>query len=262
MTTFFRLAFVQFKISASQAMAYRGDFLLQGVMTAMWIALVLLPLEILYNGREVVADWKHDEALILMAYFIGLRGVLECVVSPSLTDLVERIRSGSFDYVLLKPVDAQIMVTASRYEPWKVFDIIGAIALLVYAFWLRGAPPALGDAVLGVVMFASGAIAMYSLWIVCAAAAFWVVRLDNLIYLLGSIFDIARWPVQIFPGTWRLIFTYVIPVALMTTFPAMAMLGKLGTNTALATIGGSLGLLVLSRLVWVAAIRNYTSASS
>jgi ABC-2 type transport system permease protein len=262
MRTFLRIAFVQFKISASQAMAYRGDFLLQGAMAIGWMGLVLLPIEILFDGRDSVAGWSHAEALILMAYFIGLRGVLELVVSPSLVDLVERIRSGSFDYVLLKPVDAQIMVSASHYEPWKVFDILGALAVLGYAFHLRGEPPAPADALIGIAMFASGAIAMYALWLACAAAAFWVVRLDNLIYLLGSIFDIARWPVQIFQGLWRIVFTYVIPVAVMTTYPAMAMLGKLDTATILASIGGSLVLLGLSRLVWVAAIRNYTSASS
>jgi ABC-2 type transport system permease protein len=66
----------------------------------------------------------------------------------------------------------------------------------------------------------------------------------------------------VFPGVWRTIFTFVIPVAVMTTYPAMAMLGRLDARTALATVGGALGLLVLSRLVWRTAIRSYTSASS
>jgi len=48
----------------------------------------------------------------------------------------------------------------------------------------------------------------------------------------------------------------------MTTFPAMALLGRLDANTALATFGGAALMLVLSRLVWRAAIANYTSASS
>jgi ABC-2 type transport system permease protein len=259
---FLRLALVQLRISTSAAMAYRGDFVLQGAMELMWMALVLLPLLILYEGRDSVAGWDRPSALILMAYFIGLRGVLECVVSPSLVDLVERIRSGAFDYVLLKPVDAQVMISTSRYEPWKVFDLIGALALTVYAFVLIGEPPAPADIALGVLMFIGGAIAMYSLWIVCAAASFWVVRLDNLMYLLGAIFDTARWPVQVFRGAWRVVFTFVIPVAVMTTYPAMALLGRLAPGTALATLGGSLGLLGLSRLVWRAAIRSYTSASS
>jgi viologen exporter family transport system permease protein len=97
---------------------------------------------------------------------------------------------------------------------------------------------------------------------VCAAAAFWVGRLDNLMYLLGAIFDTARWPVHVFPGLWRFVFTFVIPVAVMTTFPAMALLGKLDARTTLATIGGTLAMLAVSRIVWRAAIRSYTSASS
>jgi ABC-2 type transport system permease protein len=143
-----------------------------------------------------------------------------------------------------------------------VFDLIGAIAIAVYAFMRRGSPPTLSHVAAGLGLFVAGVIAMYSLWIVCAAASFWVVRLDNLQYLLGAIFDTARWPVQVFPGVWRIVFTFVIPVAAMTTFPAMALLGTLDVRTALATIAGALAMLVLSRLVWRAAIRNYTSASS
>jgi ABC-2 type transport system permease protein len=48
----------------------------------------------------------------------------------------------------------------------------------------------------------------------------------------------------------------------MTTFPAMALLGRLDLRTAAATIAGSLLMLLVSRLVWRAALRNYTSASS
>jgi ABC-2 type transport system permease protein len=262
MTRYLHLATVQLRISAAAAMAYRADFLLEGVMAMIWMALTLLPLFVLYEGRATVAGWDQPSALILMAYFMALRGVLEGVVSPSLVDLVERIRSGAFDYVLLKPVDAQAMISASRFEPWKVFDLIGGIVIAIYAFTLRGEGPAAGDVALGILMFFAGVIAMYSLWILCAAASFWVVRLDNLTYLLGAIFDTARWPVQVFRGAWRVVFTFVIPVAVMTTYPAMALLGRLDATTALATIGGALALFVVSRLVWRAAIRSYTSASS
>jgi ABC-2 type transport system permease protein len=261
-TRYLRLALVQLRISASAAMAYRSDFLLQGIMELISMAIVLLPLLVLYEGRDSVAGWDQPSAFILAAYFIGLRGVLECVISPSLVEMVERIRSGAFDYVLLKPVDAQAMISASQYEPWKIFDVIGGIGLLVYAFVLLGEPPAPLDLALGVVMFGSGVIALYALWIICASASFWVVRLDNLMYLLGAIFDVARWPVHVFRGAWRVVFTFVIPVAVMTTYPAMAILGRLDGRTAAASIGGSLALLALSRLVWRAAIRNYTSASS
>jgi ABC-2 type transport system permease protein len=262
MMRYLRLLLVQLRISAAAGMAYRADFLLEGLMSLASIGLTLLPLIVLYSGRATVAGWDAPSALIVIAYFMAVKAVLEGVVSPSFVDLVERIRSGAFDYVLLKPVDAQAMVSASRFEPWQMFNFFGAIAIAIYAFYQRGSPPELAHVAAGLVLFVAGVLAMYSLWILCAAASFWVVRLDNLTYLLGSIFDTARWPVQVFPHLWRFVFTFVIPVAVMTTYPAMALLGRLDAQTALATIGGAIALLVISRLIWRSAIRSYTSASS
>lgn len=262
MTRYLRLLALQLRVSVASAMAYRVNFLIEGMMSLAWMGVTLLPLAVLFSGRDSVAGWDAPSALIVVAYFMAVRAVLEGLVTPSLVDLVEKIRSGSFDYVLLKPVDAQVMVSASRYEPWKVFDLAGAIAVVIYAFAQRGTPPSLPDLVLGIVLFGTGVLAAYALWILCAAASFWVVRLDNLMYLLAAIFDTARWPVQVFPGMWNILFRFVIPVAVMTTFPAMALLGRLDAQTALATVGSSLLLLVISRLVWRIAIRSYTSASS
>jgi ABC-2 type transport system permease protein len=262
MTRYLRLLAIQLRVSVAAAMAYRANFLIEGVMSLLWMALTLLPLIVLFKGRDTVAGWDAPSALIVMAYFMAVHAVLEGTISPSLVDLVEKIRTGSFDYVLLKPIDAQAMISASRYEPWKVFDLAGAIAVVIYAFVQRGAPPAVLDVALGVVLFGSGVVAAYALWILCAAASFWVVRLDNLMYLLGAIFDTARWPVHVFPGAWRFVFTFVIPIAVMTTYPAMALLARPDAPSALATVGGSLVLLAISRIVWRTAIRSYTSASS
>ena len=101
-----------------------------------------------------------------------------------------------------------------------------------------------------------------SVFILVSCAAFYVVRLDNLGYLFMSIFDFARWPLQVFRGAWRLFFTFVIPLGVMTTYPAMALLGRLEGRTAAFAVGVALAFLVLSRLTWLRSIRAYTSASS
>lgn len=262
MTRYLGLLTVQLRTSLAQAMAYRADFIIQGAMAIITLGLTLLPLVVLFDDRSSVKGWDRSSALIVMAYFIAVKAVMEGIVSPSLVQLVERIRSGAFDYVLLKPIDAQLMVSASRFEPWHIFNFLGAVGIVIYALYTKGYTPSAADAALGIALFIAGVFAMYSLWIVCAAASFWVVRLDNLIYLLGAIFDTARWPVHVFRGVWRVVFTFVIPVAVMTTFPAMALLGRLDGETAIATVAGAAAMLVLSRLVWRSAIRNYTSASS
>jgi ABC-2 type transport system permease protein len=257
-----RAAALQVRLSAAASMAYRTDFLVEGAMALAWLGLTLLPWLVLFDTRPTVAGWDRPSALLVIAYFTALRAIMEGLISPSLVDLVERIRSGAFDYVLLKPADAQLLTSTARCEPWKIIELIAALGLAGYALWQRGEVPAPAHIALGAGMFGVGLLAMYSLWVLCAAAAFWVVRLDNLIYLLGSIFDVARWPVHVFRGAWRAVLTFVIPVAIMTTFPAMALLGQLSASAALGSLGGALALAAVSRLVWRRAIRGYTSASS
>jgi ABC-2 type transport system permease protein len=262
MTRYLSLFMTNLRTSVAMAMQYRANFIIEGSLSIAWLGIALLPLIVLFDQRQKVAGWDRPSALVVMAYFMGVKAIMEGMVNPSLVALVEKIRSGAFDYVLLKPVDAQFMVSTSRYEPWKIIDLAAATALAIYALSLRPAWPGAGDIALGVLLLLAGVLTMYSLWIVCAAASFWVVRLDNLIYLLMSIFDTGRWPIQVFRGAWRFIFTFLIPVAVMTTFPAMALLGRLDTATVLAVVAGSCGALVISRLIWRSAIRNYTSASS
>ncbi|HUH02631.1 MAG TPA: ABC-2 family transporter protein [Kofleriaceae bacterium] len=257
------LLWVQLRASLATAMQYRVDFLIEGAMSLYWLAWNLVPLLILFDQRELIAgQWTFSGALVVIGWFTVLRGLLEGAINPSLVDVVGRIRTGSFDYVLLKPADTQFLVSTAQFAPWKLVDVVGGIGLVVYAFWRMDRTPALADVGLALLLLLCAALVLYSLWILLVSAAFWVVRLDNLTYLFSAVFDAARWPVQVFKGAWRVLFTVIIPLALMTTYPAMAMLGTLDARTAALSVAGALVFAALARTLWTLAIRNYTSASS
>ena len=63
-------------VSAAAGMAYRADFLLEGVMAVAWMAMALLPLFVLYDQRSEVGGWDQPSAMIVMAYFLAVRAVL------------------------------------------------------------------------------------------------------------------------------------------------------------------------------------------
>lgn len=259
---YLRLFGVQARASLQTVMQYRADFIVQGAMSVYWLGWNLLPLLILYGDRPAVAGWDFPSALVVIAWFVILRGILEGAINPSLIDVVERIRTGSFDYVLLKPADSQFLVSTARFDPWRIVDVLGGIAILVYAFVRIGHAPSAGEIAAGALLLGAGVLVMYALWIGIVAASFWVIRLDNLTYLLDAVFDAARWPSQIFKGAWRIVFTFILPLALMTTYPAMAILGRISLATAIGSVGGAIALTIGARLLWIGAVRNYTSASS
>lgn len=259
---YLRLLAIQVRLSLAVGMQYRSNFVVDGVVSMLWTVLGIVPLYVALHDRPPVAGWTFDRALVVVGWFTLLRGVLDGAVNPSLIMVVDQIRSGTLDFVLLKPADAQFLVSTTRFELWKGLDIAAALGLLGWAFHRLGRAPAAGGLVLAIALLVCAIAVLYSVWIMVVAAAFWVVRLDNLVHLFGSIFDFARWPVTIFRGTLRVIFTYVIPLGIMTTYPAEALLGTLSLRTAVLAVVGSFVFAVMARGVWTRALARYTSASS
>jgi ABC-2 type transport system permease protein len=112
------------------------------------------------------------------------------------------------------------------------------------------------------VMLLAATVVLYSIWILVISAAFWVIKVDNLAYLFSSVFDFARWPVTVFQGAWRIVFTFVIPIGMMTTYPAEALLGTLTAPLFAGTLVGAVVFSSVARIVWIRALKHYTSASS
>jgi ABC-2 type transport system permease protein len=257
-----RLMRVQLRMSALSAMQYRTDFVVRGLIAVLWMGVTLVPVLVVFGSRRAVAGWSFPEAMVVVGWFTLLRAVLEGAVSPSLTAVVEHVRHGTLDFVLLKPADAQFLVSTAKFEPWHAVDVAGALAIFAYAFAQLGRAPTVAALLLGVVFLCLAVLILYSIWILVVSAAFWVVKVDNLSYLFGSLFDAARWPITVFKGALRIVFTFVFPVAVMTTYPAQALLGTLSARTALFAIAGGVVFAALSRAVWKRALGMYTSASS
>jgi ABC-2 type transport system permease protein len=262
MNRYFRLLAVQFRASLQVSLQYRAEFVVGGVMALFWLFGSLVPMLVVWTRRPSIAGWSFPEALLVVAWFTLLKGVLEGAVQPSLVAVVEHIRKGTLDFVLLKPADAQFLVSTARFEPWRFADVLGGLALAAWALRALGRVPTVGEVAAALALTVAAAALLYALSILVVSAAFWVVRLDNLIYLFNSIFDAARWPATVFRGAWRILFTFVVPLALMTTYPALALLGRLRPSTALEALAGAALFFVLARRVWLRAIGHYTSASS
>jgi ABC-2 type transport system permease protein len=259
---YLRLFFVQLRASLQVTMQYRAEFFVGAFMALFYVFWNLVPMLVLWSQRPTIAGWSLEEAALVTAWFTLLRAVLDGAVQPSLQAVVEHIRTGTLDFVLLKPADTQFLVSTAKFEVMNVVDTLAAIGVAIWALArLHHVPSALQLAT-ALCLTVAGAALLYSLAILAIAAAFYVVRLDNLIYLFNSVFDAGRWPASVFRGVWRVLFTFVIPLALMTTYPALALLGRLSTATALQALAGAAAFVAMARLVWLRAIGHYRSASS
>lgn len=260
MTRYWRLFLTQMRASALVDFQYRVDFFLDVLLAAVGTGSALVPLIVLFSRRTSLAGWNWAEALIVVAWFSVLKGFLGAVIQPSLQQVVEHIRKGTLDFVLLKPADAQFLVSTSRFEFREFSDSLTGLAILGYALFKLGRVPSVGSIAATVLLLLCACVVLYGIWIMVVSLAFVLVKVDNLSYLFLSIYDAARWPASVFRGIFAIIFTFVLPLALMTTFPALAILGRISVTQTLGALLAAVGFFVVSRLVWLQAIRRYTSA--
>lgn len=260
--SYLRLLAVQLRISLATGMQYRVDFLLDAVVEVVYALTALAPLTVVFGARDSVAGWSFAEALLVVGFFTFLQGVIEGAINPSLLAVVEHVRRGTFDFLLLKPKDAQFLVSTARFSPWKSANVLTAAVLLAVGLTRLGRTPSAGGIATAAALLGCSLVILHSLVTLTVSVSFFAVRVDNLTYLFTSVFDAARWPSTVFRGALRFVFTFVLPFGIMTTYPAEALLGRLGTNALPISALVAATLALVARLVWTRSIRHYTSASS
>lgn len=262
MGRYLQLLKLQLRTSALLAAQYRWDFLIDGLISLVWAATAIAPLLIVYSGHSdrAIPGWSIDEALVVTGWFILLQAILDGAINPGLQAVVDHIRKGTLDFVLLKPADAQFLVSTSRFQLWRITSVTTGIIVFIVAFNRMGRLPSLLGLAQAALLLGIATLTLYSMWILIVSTAFYVVKVDNLTYMFSSIFDAARWPSSVFRGVLKFVFTFVIPLALMTTYPAEAMLGRLQPITLLWALLASLGFATAARTVWLLSLRRYASA--
>lgn len=260
MRRYLALLRIQLKAAALLSLQYRLDFVLQSVLALFWTLTALVPLWVLFSMRSGVAGWTAHEALIVAGFFIALKGALQGIIQPSLTNVVEHIRKGTLDFLLLKPVDAQFLLSTSKLDLPRTVDVVMGFSLSGWALVASGARPSPLSIALCLLILGCALAILYGIWILVVSLAFRVVKIDNLSFLIVSTFDAARFPASVFRGAFAFIFTFVVPLALMTTYPALALLSRIGFGEIATSLAVAAGFVGGSRWVWLRSIGKYTGA--
>ncbi|HEX6291553.1 MAG TPA: ABC-2 family transporter protein [Herpetosiphonaceae bacterium] len=262
MLRYLRLLKIFYKASLLTELEYRANFVVHGLFSIGWTAWVWFGLAVFYQHRPTLAGWSYHEALLVVGMFQVFSGLIEALLRPNIQAIIEHVRKGTLDFVLLKPLDSQFFVSTRQIVFWKLLDMLVGFGVVGYALLQLGVRPGIGALAMFVIMFVLGAVMLYSVWIALITSAFWFVRVDNISELIYSFFEAGRFPVNVFRGAVRFVLTFIVPIAFMTTFPAAVLIDKLDWRYVWLAGPLALGLFGLSVWFWRFALRFYTSASS
>lgn len=217
-------------------------------------------LVILVKSTKILAGYNLDQVILFFLSF----NLLD-IVSQMLLREVYRFRgavlSGNFDYYLVKPLNP---LFRSLFTGTDIFDFITLIPLLaatgLYIDKLHLINPI--NLLLYFTMLFIGFLTALSFHILVLALGVLTTEVDNAIFLYRDIVGMGRVPIDIYIEPIRAFITFVIPVGIMMTFPAKALMGLLSPIFIIYATLFSLFIFYLSLRVWQHALKSYSSASS
>jgi len=257
-----RLLWVFFRVGAMEELAYRANFFLQLLQSAIDLGTALGGLAVIFSYTTNLGGWRPEEVAALVGVFFLVGGAIRFVVQPSMEQLIESVREGTLDFTLTKPEDSQLLVSIQRVSLWRLTDLALGILVLAVALTRLGEHVGLREAAAFAAALAAGGIIVYSSWLILASLCFWFVRVENILVVFQSVYEAGRWPVTLYPRWLRFALTFLIPVAFATTVPAQAIAGRLSWQTLAGACGLAAALFVVSRVIWKAGTRRYSGASA
>ncbi len=215
-----------------------------------------------YRAGRRIAGFSPDEILVFVGTFVLVTGFYAGVFMMNLFQLSQLVRDGSFDTLMTKPVSLQFMATFRRSDI-GIFLIDAIAGFVMVAIGLARAGAALDALRAGgyALFIASGAAVGYALYLIPQSLVFRLVNTAAIAELTDSFWDFNNVPMIVYGRVGRAIGTFVIPMFVVTSFPALFALGRLSPLFMVWGVAAPFIFLGIARLCWRSGVRNYTSAS-
>lgn len=170
------------------------------------------------------------------------------------------IIKGDFDLILTKPQNALFRVLFGGAD---IIDFI-TIPPLIFAIYYVGnlLQPSLGHVVLYLIALLNGFLIATAFHIAVLALGIITFEIDHIIMIYRDLSNLGRFPVDIYKQPLQGILTYLVPVGIMITLPAKALMGLVTPLGVLLSLGLGILVIFLSLRFWNFALTKYTSASS
>jgi ABC-2 type transport system permease protein len=244
---------------ASFVMFFSGQFLIT--------FLDFVAIAIIFGRVTRLGGWSLYE----VAFLYGASGVafgLADMFVSQVEYVPQRIRLGTFDTTLIRPVGSLLQIVAEDFAPRRMGKVLQAALIFGVAIAHLHVPWTAGRIAMVVVMVLAGTVIFAAIWVAGGAMCFWLLEgqevMNSVTY--GGNF-MTQYPIQIYSAWLRRFLAFVTGTAFVAYFPALYILDKpdpLGFPSYTRFLSPVVAVVaaVLAAAFWRVAVRHYRSTGS
>jgi ABC-2 type transport system permease protein len=248
-------------------MQYKVSFILALIGSFLVCVSEFGVLVVLFLRVPALAGWSFAEVALLY----GISGVCFAVaeiMAAALDNFQVHIVRGTFDRVLVRPRGALFQVIVEDFALRRVGRIAQAALVLVLAVRLLEVDWSLDRVAVMVLALVSGTVIYFAIFVLGASFCFWSVQAKEATHVFTYGGDgLASYPLDIYRGSVRRFFTFVVPLAFVNYEPALYLLNRpdplgLPDGVRLLSPVACIAMALLARFGWQQGIRHYQSTGT
>jgi ABC-2 type transport system permease protein len=260
---YFRIYAALWRTSITREMSFKGNFILWIIVELLWFGLQLSFVSVVFSQTSQIGSWSAWEVVLLTGASNFIQQIYQAFFLVNCTNLSELVRTGKMDFLLLLPINTRFVVSTRQVDISSFANAAFAACVMIFAAHKLHLHPTVMELAGFAALCVVGLVIHYSLMFMLASVSFWTVRAQGIVWGYYNLFNIARMPDDAFHGAFKAVFTFALPVLLVSNVPVRVLADKLTSPSACVVLPG-LGLIwaVISQWFWRLSLRHYTSAST
>ncbi|MEO5807972.1 ABC-2 family transporter protein [Devosia sp.] len=245
-------------------MEYRSAFLLAIGAQFFSYACGFTSLWVMLLRFDTLGGWSWPQLALLFSFQLLTYSLGAATSFVQLRDIEEKVRLGTFDTLLVKPFSPWAYLVFSGLNIGYAGHIALAAGLMAWALTQVGVDWNFGTVAYLVAATISAAMVNAAIITMIGATAFIVVQSSHLYTIFFGVWELSRYPLNIFPAVLQWTLLTIVPLGFASYVPMAYLIGK--DIAVLGSWGGPLSLLagpvlvLLAMAHWRFAISKYQGA--
>jgi len=256
-----KLILIFVKQSLQKQLAYRLDFMISALITFLWSALRIIFYKFSLSFAGTIGDWNFGRAMILTGVFLSVMAIYKIFFEENFNKFVHTIYNGELDFILLKPVNSQIMISFRHIKLHGISRLLVGIFVFIWGINLEGLHLTFGHWLIFILMMLVGVVIYYSIYFISLCSVFYLGYIHNINFLFKPILNMLFIPFDTILGGLNALISWIFPIVFIATVPARVLF-DINVSQILQGLFWAALLLFLSNLIWRKSLKNYSSLNS